>query len=109
VALEGIGQKTTNSVSQGVGVRVLAGDKTGYAYSDEVTSERLQVAAQHARQIASAGTVSTAVDLRRGGGSAARELYPGDSEQLGRPLAERIALGERGDRAARAYDPASST
>ena len=39
VALEeGSVKKTTHSVSQGVGVRVLAGDKTGYAYSDEVTT-----------------------------------------------------------------------
>ena len=37
---EGSVKKTTHSVSQGVGVRVLAGDKTGYAYSDEVTVER---------------------------------------------------------------------
>ena len=51
---EGSVKKTTHSVSQGVGVRVLAGEKTGYAYSDEVTVERLQVAAEHARQIASA-------------------------------------------------------
>ena len=63
------------------------------------------MAAQHARQIAAAGTVSTAVDLRRGGGDGARELYPVASEQLVRPLPERIALLERVDRAARAYDP----
>ena len=36
---EGSVKKTTHSVSQGVGVRVLAGEKTGYAYSDEVTVE----------------------------------------------------------------------
>jgi TldD protein len=101
---EGSVKKTTHSVSQGVGVRVLAGDKTGYAYSDEVTAERLQVAAQHARQIASAGTTSAAVDLRRSG-TPAQALYPVTSEQLVRPLPDRIALLESVDRAARAYDP----
>ena len=49
---EGIVKKASRSVSQGAGVRVLAGDKTGYAHSDEITLETLQVAAQTARAIA---------------------------------------------------------
>ena len=101
---EGSVKKTTHSVSQGVGVRVLAGEKTGYAYSDEVTVERLQVAAEHARQIASASGASASVDLRRGGRQP-HALYPVESEQIARPLPERIALLERVDREARAYDP----
>jgi TldD protein len=106
VALEeGSVKKTTHSVSQGVGVRVLAGEKTGYAYSDEVSVERLQIAAQHARQIASASGESTSIDLRRPGGSAGHELYPVPTDHLVRPLSERIALLEAVDRAARAYDP----
>ncbi|MEW6273361.1 MAG: metalloprotease TldD [Thermodesulfobacteriota bacterium] len=106
VALEeGLVKKTTHSVSQGVGVRVLAGEKTGYAYSDEVTAERLQLAAQHARQIAAADAATAAVDLRRGPGEPPHELYPVAPDALARPLPERIALLERVDRAARAYDP----
>jgi len=104
VALEeGSVKKTTHSVSQGVGVRVLAGEKTGYAYSDEVTVERLQVAATHARQIASDAGTSGAIDLRRG--DAGHALYPLASTEFARPLPERIALLEAVDRAARAYDP----
>src|SRR5262245_40414907 len=87
---EGSVKKTTHSVSQGVGVRVLAGEKTGYAYSDEVTVERLQVAAEHARQIASASGSSASIDLRRGV-ARGHDLYPVASEQLVRPLPERIA------------------
>ena len=106
VALEeGSVKKTTHSVSQGVGVRVLAGEKTGYAYSDEVSVERLQIAAEHARQIASASGASTAVDLRRAGAASGHALYPVPSDDLVRPLPERIALLEKVDRAARAYDP----
>jgi len=101
---EGSVKKTTHSVSQGVGVRVLAGEKTGYAYSDEVSVERLQVAATHARQIASDAGASGAVDLRRGT-SGGHALYPVSPEQVARPLPERIALLEKVDRAARAYDP----
>ena len=106
VALEeGSVKRTTHNVSQGVGVRVLAGEKTGYAYSDEVTVERLQVAAEHARQIASASGSPASIDLRRTGGVQPHALYPVDGERLARPLPERIALLERVDREARAYDP----
>ena len=34
---EGIVKKATKNISQGVGVRVVAGDKTGYAHTDDVT------------------------------------------------------------------------
>jgi TldD protein len=106
VALEeGLVKKTTHSVSQGVGVRVLAGDKTGYAYSDEVTAERMQLAAQHARQIASATAATTAIDLRRGAAASPHDLYRVPPEAVARPLPERISLLEKVDRAARAYDP----
>src|SRR6266481_1021150 len=49
---EGVVKKATRNVNQGVGVRVLAGPRTGYAYSDEVSLERLEVAARTARFIA---------------------------------------------------------
>src|SRR5882724_13541443 len=49
---EGVVKKATRNVSQGVGVRVLAGTRTGYAYSDEVSLERLEIAARTARYIA---------------------------------------------------------
>src|SRR6202011_2794361 len=43
---------TSKSVSHGVGVRVCAEDRTGYAYSDEVTLDRMRIAAEAARAIA---------------------------------------------------------
>src|SRR5215510_11619932 len=49
---EGLVKKTARSISQGVGVRVLAGDKTGYAHSDDITLDTLQIAARTARAIA---------------------------------------------------------
>src|SRR2546426_5347314 len=53
VALEeGLVKKTARSISQGVGVRVLAGDKTGYAHSDDITLDTLQIAARTARAVA---------------------------------------------------------
>src|SRR5260370_6158515 len=43
---------TSKSISHGVGVRVCAEDRTGYAYSDEVTVDRMRLAAEAARAIA---------------------------------------------------------
>ena len=47
---------TSKSVNQGVGVRVCAEDRTGYAYSDEVTIDRMKLAAEAARAIADTRT-----------------------------------------------------
>ena len=49
---EGIVKRAVKSVSQGVGVRATAGEKTGFAYSDELTSRDLEIAADTARYIA---------------------------------------------------------
>src|SRR5271156_5997089 len=49
---ESMVNRTSKSVSQGVGVRVCAEDRTGYAYSDEVTVDRMRLAAETARAIA---------------------------------------------------------
>ena len=103
---EGVVKKTTRNVRQGVGVRVLAGARSGYAYSDEVTLERLEVAARTARCIADHGTDSSAlassVPATRGG----HDLYPLPGSLLETPLADQVALLERLDRIARAEDPA---
>lgn len=101
---EGLVKKANQSVSQGAGVRVLAGEKTGYAYSDEVSLEQLRVAASHAGAIAAAGGGMPAVGLRSAG-RPERDLYPVPGDGVRRPLPERVALLERIDRAARAYDP----
>ncbi len=45
-------------ISQGVGVRVIAGNKTGYAYSDDFTFSKLEEAAQVASYIATSGAPS---------------------------------------------------
>ena len=49
---EGIVKRAVKSVSQGVGVRATSGEKTGFAYSDELTSRDLEIAADTARYIA---------------------------------------------------------
>ncbi|MBM4267976.1 MAG: metalloprotease TldD [Deltaproteobacteria bacterium] len=97
-------KKAGQHVVQGVGVRVLAGEKTGYAFSDDVSSDSLRLAAENARAIASEASSSRAVDLRRATPRPSRDLYAVDSAALLPPLAERAALLSRIDREARAVD-----
>ena len=49
---ESLVKRAAKSVSQGVGVRATAGEKTGFAYSDELTKKDLELAADTARYIA---------------------------------------------------------
>src|SRR6266581_8799273 len=105
VALEeGLVKKTTRSISQGVGVRVLAGEKTGYAHSDDITLETLQIAARTARAIAHESGETRVVPLT-GVGHAQRDLYALSSPPTTIPLAEKLALLQRIDEEARRYDP----
>ena len=103
---EGVVKKTTRNVRQGVGVRVLAGARSGYAYSDEVTLERLEVAARTARCIADHGTDSSALASSVPATTGGHDLYPLPGSLLETPLADQVALLERLDRIARAEDPA---
>ena len=101
---EGVVKKATRHVSQGVGVRVLAGARSGYAHTDEVSLERLELAARTARLIAEERTGSTALPAR------APTLAPHDLYALARPpietpLPDQVGLLTRIDAAARAVDP----
>src|SRR5213593_712333 len=105
VALEeGLVKKTARSISQGVGVRVLAGEKTGYAHSDDITLETLQIAARTARAIAHESGETRVVPLTAVG-HAQRDLYALSSPPTTIPLAEKLALLQRIDEEARRYDP----
>jgi TldD protein len=61
---EGQVKKANKDVSQGVGVRVVAGEKTGYAYTDDVTITTLAEAARTAGHIASGAGSGQAVAVR---------------------------------------------
>ena len=100
---EGIVKKASRSISQGAGVRVLAGDKTGYAHSDEITLETLQVAAQTARAIAQDTTQTQVVPLNQT--PQQRDLYSLSSSPISTPLPDKIELLRQIDEEARSYDP----
>ncbi|MBI1814098.1 MAG: metalloprotease TldD [Deltaproteobacteria bacterium] len=100
---DGIVKKANKNVSQGVGVRVVAGDKTGYAHSDDVTVENLQLAARSAQAIAQEGGASQSVAIR--GQTLGHDLYQLDHSPLDVALNEKIALLNQIDIAARRHDP----
>src|SRR5512146_1402701 len=56
---EGIVKSGSFNIEQGVGVRAIAGDKTAFAYSDEISFDALEDAAKATRAIASQGTAGS--------------------------------------------------
>src|SRR3954467_7523547 len=61
---ESIVKSATQGVSMGVGVRVIAGERTGYAYSDDLSPERIRKAARVASFIARGPTDVDPVSLQ---------------------------------------------
>jgi TldD protein len=98
---EGIVKSGSFSIDQGVGVRAVSGEKTAFAYSDDITLNALQDAALATRAIA-----------RQGGKQAAAHLHAGKAHQLYLPhdpiatlkADEKVALLERLERITRALD-----
>ena len=100
---ESLVKSATEGISMGCGVRVLAGEQTGYAYTDDLTPERILKAARIAARIASGPARVSTVGLSTSEPS--RNLYPVAHPSTDRELTEKLELVIRGDRAARAYDP----
>jgi TldD protein len=99
---ESIVKSATQGVSLGVGVRVIAGERTGYAYSDDISPEKIRHAAQVAAMIAAGPAKVEKTGLEEG---ARRNLYPVVTAPGETAFRERVELAQRADRAARAYDP----
>jgi TldD protein len=59
---DGIVKEGTHSIEQGVGVRAVSGEKTGFAYSDEIRLPALLEAAGAARAIARSGQDAQGAD-----------------------------------------------
>ncbi|MDC8011910.1 metalloprotease TldD [Tahibacter soli] len=99
---DGIVKEGSHSIEQGVGVRALSGEKTGFAYSDDIVLPQLLDAAGAARAVAKAGAngVGKALALASGR-SLYRPVDPVDS--LGN--ADKIAVLRKIDAYARSLDP----
>src|SRR5208283_3138515 len=70
---ESIVKSATQGVSLGVGVRVISGERTGYAYSDDLEPDKIRKAARIAACIASGPAKAETVGLHEG---VRRNLYP---------------------------------
>ena len=88
-------------ISQGAGVRVISGNQTGYAYTDEITPEKLMRAAEVASYVAQGGVPVAPVNLT----TPARDNYITVQQPLGEIADEkRIEIIERANAAALGYD-----
>ena len=98
---EGIVKSASESVTLGVGIRVISGERTGYAYSDDLSPEKIRKAARVAALIAHgpASIVKTGFEH-----ALKHNLYPMLKTPHEAGLAERVDLVKRADAAARAYD-----
>lgn len=99
---ESIVKSATQGVSMGVGVRVIAGERTGYAYSDDLAPEKIRKAARVAAYIAAGPGKPGKYGLHEG---VKHDLYPVLVSPTETAFADRVALVKRADLAARAYDP----
>ena len=99
---DGIIREGAFSIEQGAGLRAMAGEKTGFAFTDELQLPSLLEAADAARAIARSGK-SRHVALRRG--SVARPLYPALNPLVSLDETAKVDLLRRVDAEARAQDP----
>jgi TldD protein len=99
---EGIVKSGSFNIEQGVGVRAISGEKTAFAYSDEISYNALQDAARATRAIAAAG------QSRRTKSNQAKlpvPLYREIDPIASLPSPDKVALLERLERKCRALDP----
>jgi len=93
------------NIDQGVGVRVVSGEKTAFAYSDDIGMDSLTAAAHATRSIAKAaksGSAGRVADVRATGGHA---LYQTSDPVSGFSDAEKVRILERLEKFARGIDP----
>ncbi|MGH9532322.1 MAG: metalloprotease TldD [Terriglobales bacterium] len=98
---ESLVKSASQGISAGCGVRVVSGERTGYAYTDDLAPERILHAARTAALIASGPAKTLTAGFRQ---AAARGLYP-LAAVAENGIASRLDLVQRADRAARAFDP----
>lgn len=93
------------SIDQGVGVRVVAGEKTAFAYSDDITTDALRDAARATRSIAAAGVSGSREKVRPKAKSNQHLLYAAHDPVSTFSDAEKVRILERLEQYARKADP----
>jgi len=99
---EGIVKGGSFNIDQGVGVRAVSGEKTAFAYSDDISLKALRDAASSVRAIGAAGQSATAAHLCAQ--AAVPPLYADGDPLASLPAPEKVRLLERLEAFARAED-----
>ena len=98
---ESMVKSASQGISAGCGVRVISGERTGYAYTDDLSPARILHAAKTAALIASGPAQTPSVGFQE---KQARSLYPVTLPSVDAEITAKVELVMRGDQAARAYD-----
>ena len=98
---DGIVKDGAHSIEQGVGVRAISGEKTGFAYADDLDAAALVASAQSARAIARDGRQHGPQALQRSPG---RALYPAQDPVDAMANEAKVAVLRRVDALVRALD-----
>lgn len=98
---EGIVKEGGKAISHGVGIRVLKGESSGYAYTEDLSPEKMKRAALTAAAIANS---HSSVDPVNVGEVSFANRYRIEEPTTGTPLKEKIAWIMKAERAAREYD-----
>ncbi|WP_404992918.1 metalloprotease TldD [Cupriavidus pauculus] len=101
---EGIVKSGSFSIDQGVGVRAVSGDRTAFAYSDDISLPALSQAAAATRTIGKSGSGRVKVAGAMAS-STGRSLYVPNDPLDSMTATEKVALLEKIEKLARAKDP----
>jgi TldD protein len=101
---EGIVKSGSFNIDQGVGVRAVSGDKTAFAYSDDISMPALVSAAQATRAIASQGDMHSVQVVGKNKVSSQHKLYLPQDPINSLKDVDKVALLEKLEGYARALD-----
>ncbi len=101
---EGIVKSGSFNIEQGVGVRAIAGEKTAFAYSDDISLKALKAAARTTRAIASMAASGGRKKIALVGSAAHPALYADADPIASLDATQKVKLLERLEAMARAQD-----
>lgn len=99
---EGIVKQGEKTIAHGLGIRVIQGEGTGYAFTEELSFDKMKEAARTAAAIAEGQPNIDPVHLSN---VSFTNRYPIEEPTTGTPLKKKIEWIEEAERAAREYDP----
>src|SRR5438477_6163874 len=99
---ESMVKSASQGISAGCGIRVISGERTGYAYTDDLSPARILHAAKTAALIASGPAKTPSAGFQQ---KQARSLYPVTLPSVDAEITAKVELVMRADKAARAFDP----